>query len=149
LFLVAIATFLAASVEPASASKKNFMAVLNSGQEVPVSLLSTAIGNAFMTFDSGTGELCYALTYVDLSSAETASHFHGPGAPGVDAPIVVAISGEPGAPSALGSPKQGCVTLDAAGAKALKQGLLYINVHSMNETGGEIRGQVIPVKGKN
>jgi hypothetical protein len=30
----------------------------------------------------------------------------------------------------------------------LKKGQLYINVHSTDHTGGEIRGQVIPVKPK-
>ena len=39
-------------------------------------------------------------------------------------------------------------TVDAATESALKKGQLYVNVHTINNTGGEIRGQIIPVKGK-
>jgi hypothetical protein len=145
-FFAAVAVALAAV--PAEAGTKNFMAVLNAGQEVPPITSSSAIGNAFMTFDTSTSELCYAISYVGLIGNETATHFHGPASPGVDAAIVAGVSPDV---SPLGSPKNGCVTLDKDGAKALKKGQLYINVHSdagPDELGGEIRGQVVPVKGK-
>ena len=72
------------------------------------------------------------------------AHFHGPAAPGQPAAILHDISPSP---SPLGSPKNGCVTLSAQEEKDLKKGLLYINIHSSIAPNGEIRGQVLPVKG--
>jgi hypothetical protein len=131
----------------AEAATKNFMAVMNAGQEVPP-LARPGTGNAFLTFDAATDELCWGIGYTDLAGNETATHIHGPASPGVDAPIIVDISPNI---SPLGSGKQGCATINAETQKALKAGQLYINVHSdagPAELGGEIRGQIIPVKGK-
>jgi len=133
--------------QPADAATKNFMAVMNAGQEVPP-LNRPGIGNAFLTFDASTDQLCWSISYVDLAGTETATHIHGPASPGVDAPILVDISPTI---SPLGSGKQGCAAIDSDTQKALKTGQLYINVHSdagPSELGGEIRGQIIPVKGK-
>jgi hypothetical protein len=128
---------------PAAAAVKNFMAVINAGQEVPPTA-SPAFGNAFFTFDTQTNVLCYAISYSagDLLGPESAAHIHGPASPGVDAPIVVGLP--------AGSPKQGCTpALDAAAETALKKGQLYVNIHTdPPNPGGEIRGQIIPVKGK-
>ena len=45
-----------------------------------------------------------------------------------------------------GNPKNGCVGPFATGAvkKALKKGLLYLNIHTNQNPNGEIRGQIIP-----
>jgi hypothetical protein len=37
--------------------------------------------------------------------------------------------------------------LDSQEEKALEKGLLYINIHSDQFPGGELRGQVLPTKG--
>jgi hypothetical protein len=130
-----------ALASPASAVVKNFISVINSGQEVPPTA-SNAFGNGFYTFDTATKAFCYSISYsaADLLAAETAAHVHGPASPGVDGPIVFGLP--------AGSPKQGCQTLDAASESALKKGQLYMNVHTSVNTGGEIRGQIIPVKGR-
>lgn len=39
---------------------------------------------------------------------------------------------------------QGTVTLNDADAASLADGLTYVNVHTMMNSGGEIRGQVGP-----
>jgi hypothetical protein len=113
-----------------------FTSVLTSGQEVPVGT-SAAMGLAFLTFEEKTRELTYSITYQGLSSAETAAHFHGPAAPGVDAGVLVGID-------QTGAAKQGTVVLTKEQAASLKKGLVYINIHSANFPGGEIRGQVLP-----
>jgi len=130
-----------ALASPASAVVKNFVSVINAGQEVPPTA-SKSFGNGFYTFDTQTKSFCYAISYDEalLLAAETDAHIHGPASPGVDGVIVFGL--------ALGSPKQGCMALDAASEMALKRGQLYVNVHTAANTGGEIRGQIIPVKGK-
>jgi len=126
---------------PASAVVKNFMSVINAGQEVPATT-SNSFGVGFYTFDTQTKALCWSISYSvnDLSSAENNAHIHGPASPGADGLIIIGLP--------AGSPKNGCQAIDAATEAALKKGQLYVNVHTINNTGGEIRGQIIPVKGK-
>jgi hypothetical protein len=119
-----------------------FTAVLNGAQETPP-VASPSQGVAFLTLNKESKDLCYAISYSPLSSAELFAHFHvaPPGQPG---PIIIFIT--PG-PSPLGSPKNGCVALDSQQEKDLKKGLLYINIHSATFPAGEIRGQVLPTNG--
>lgn len=137
--LLAAALTLVAS--PTWAIVKNFMSVINAGQEVPQTA-SNSFGVGFYTFDTQTKSLCWSISFSvnDLSSAENNAHIHGPASPGVDGVIVFGLP--------LGSPKNGCQVIDAATEAALKKGQLYVNIHTINNTGGEIRGQIIPVKGK-
>jgi hypothetical protein len=137
--LIAVALGVVAS--PASAVVKNFMSVINAGQEVPQTT-SNSFGVGFYTFDTQTKSLCWQISYnpADLGSPENAAHIHGPASPGVDGPIIIGLP--------LGSPKNGCQAIDSVTEAALKKGQLYVNIHTDNNTGGEIRGQIIPVKGK-
>lgn len=120
-----------------------FTAVLNGAQETPP-VASPSQGVAFLTLDKETSAVCYAISFSALGGTEILAHFHGPGAPGQAAVIIHNISPSP---SPFGSPKNGCITFTADEVKNLKKGLIYINVHSTIATGGEIRGQVLPVKG--
>jgi hypothetical protein len=138
--LAATLTLLGA-VGTASAGMRNFMAVINSGQEVPQTN-SNAFGVGFFTLDGDTNMLCYSISYSanDLLAPESDSHIHGPASPGVDGGIVFSLP--------LGSPKMGCVgPLGSAQRLALRKGQLYVNVHTTMNPGGEIRGQIIPVRG--
>jgi CHRD domain-containing protein len=119
-----------------------FTAVLTSGQEPPPNTnASQAFGVALVVFNAVTGDLCFSISYDEslLTSAETDAHFHAPGQPGVNAPVVVPL------PSP-GSPKNGCVPTNLTEDQRLGlfQGLWYINIHTAMNPGGEIRGQVIP-----
>jgi hypothetical protein len=131
-----------------------FIAVLNGAQETPP-VASPSTGVAFLTFNKNNSQLCYALSYSPLGGTELVAHFHGPtptapnevAGPGVASGIRFFITGGDG-PSPLGSPKNGCVgPLDKLELKGLKKGLWYINVHSSIAAAGEIRGQVLPLKG--
>jgi hypothetical protein len=129
------------SAVPVRAQTFTFTAVLNSGQEPPPNTNnSKAFGVAFVTFNAATGEVCFSISYEEsqLTAEETAAHFHAPGPPGVNAPVII--------PLPPGSPKNGCVTPDLTEdlRRALFQGLWYVNVHTAKNPGGEIRGQVLP-----
>jgi hypothetical protein len=127
----------------ASAASKNFVAVLNGGQEVPPNS-SGSVGTGFFALDTSTGMLCYAISYTALTSAETDAHIHGPDVPFTKHPNNIIVGLAP-----LGNPMQGCVgPLTGPQMADLKKGLYYVNVHTANNTAGEIRGQLTPVKGK-
>ena len=138
--LAACLLTLVASAAPARAQTSTFIALLNGGQETPPDP-SKAFGVAFVTFSMDTGELCYSISFSDstLTSNEIAAHFHASAPPGQAAGVRI--------PLPLGNPKNGCVTPDPpltdAEVSDLFAGLWYVNVHTMNFGGGEIRGQVI------
>jgi hypothetical protein len=141
-------------VTPAAADTfdPTFMAVLNGAQETPP-VASPSTGVAFLTFNKNNSQLCYAISYTPLGGTELVAHFHGPTAPnqvagpGVASGVLFFITGGDG-PSPLGSPKNGCVgPLSKQQAKDVSKGLWYINVHSSIAAAGEIRGQVLPLKG--
>lgn len=144
---VALALALVTWAQPAPAATKTFIALLNAGQEVPPTT-SDAIGVAHVTFDTKTKMLCYSVTYLGLTNGEgdeLQAHFHGPAPAGQNAAVVFNVSPDP---SPLGSPKTGCVgPLDKTQKGDLQKGLLYLNIHSAMYPPGEIRGQVLPVKG--
>lgn len=140
--IVSVASILTliGSAVPVSAQQSSiFIAVLNSGQEVPPNS-SKAFGVAFVTFNEDTREICFSISYTEslLTSAETAAHFHASAPPGQNAPVII--------PLALGSPKNGCVRphLTDKLIEDLFAGLWYINVHTMVHPAGEIRGQLLP-----
>jgi CHRD domain len=133
---------LVVSAVPVRAQTFPFIAVLNSGQEPPPNTNdSKALGVAFVTFNTDTGELCFSISYEEfnLTSRETNAHFHAPAPPGVNAPVLVQLP-------TPGSPKNGCETpeLTEEQRDELFGGLWYINIHTANNPGGEIRGQVLP-----
>jgi hypothetical protein len=133
---------LVVSAVPVRAQTFTFTAVINSGQEPPPNTNdSKAFGVAFVTFNADAGELCFSISYeeFDLTSEETNAHFHAPAPPGVNAPVLIQLP-------TPGSPKNGCVTpqLTEEQRRDLFRGLWYINIHTANNPGGEIRGQVLP-----
>jgi hypothetical protein len=130
------------SAVPVRAQTLTFTAVPTSGQEPPPNTNdSKAFGVALVTFNADTGEICFSISYEEfnLTSEETNAHFHAPAPPGVNAPVIIQLP-------TPGSPKNGCVTADLTEDQRhdLLRGLWYINIHTANNPGGEIRGQVIP-----
>jgi CHRD domain len=133
---------LVVSAVPVRAQTFTFTAVLNSGQEPPPNTNdSPALGVAFVTFNTDTGELCFSISFEEfrLTSEETNAHFHAPAPPGMNAGVIVQLP-------TPGSPKNGCETpeLTEAQRRDLFRGLWYINIHTEKNPGGEIRGQVLP-----
>ena len=121
----------------AQAAIINWTASLDGAQEAPPSV-STATGSAFGTLDDISGQLSWNISWSGLIGTITAMHFHGPASPGVNAGVVVNI----GAISGLTSPSIGFTVITAAQTSDFLADLWYINIHSDQYPGGEIRGQV-------
>ncbi|XAH25764.1 CHRD domain-containing protein [Xylophilus sp. GW821-FHT01B05] len=118
-----------------SSSPVTLGATLTGAAEVPP-VQSSGTGTLQAWYSKETGSLRWRLTYTGLSGAATAAHFHGPAAVGANAGVLVPI----GAPY-TGS-QEGVSAITPAQASDLLAGRWYVNVHTQQHPGGEIRGQV-------
>ena len=127
---------LAFAIAPASADMLKYKADLSGPGEVPPTD-SKGKGAIEATYDTATKTLIWSGTYVDLTGPEAAAHFHGPAASGANAPPMVTVD-------AAASPFKGSAVLTDAQAKAFADGMIYFNIHTAKNKGGEIRGQLTP-----
>jgi hypothetical protein len=133
----------AGSTAVALAAPETFTVPLTGAQQVPP-VTTPGSGMATLTYDPGTREVTWSITYSGLSGPATMAHFHGPAAAGKNGPVVIWLTkkGEP-----VSSPITGKATLTPAQAAQFTAGNWYINVHTAAHPPGEIRGQVMPPKG--
>lgn len=104
---------------------------------------STADG--FGTLEIKGDTLTFDIAYRNLSSAESTAHIHLPSdTSGTANPSIFFDPFFIGVAGATNGRFAGSVTISAAQKAALLSGLAYVNVHSANFGGGEIRGQVTP-----
>ena len=122
----------------AHAATEKFAATLTAATEVPPKA-SKGTGELTAALDTGTKQLTYSVTYSGLTGPATMAHFHGPAAPGANAAIVVPFTDPM-------SGAKGSATLTDAQIADLEAGKWYDNVHTKENPGGEIRGQVMPAK---
>ncbi|OON70309.1 CHRD domain-containing protein [Hymenobacter sp. CRA2] len=114
-----------------------YAAALSGAQEVPaVTTNGTGVGTFNLSQDQT--RFRFKVVFSGLSSAITNSHFHT-GAVGVSGPVIVGTE-----TFRTGNVIEGEITPTAAFLTALAAGQIYINVHTANNPGGEIRGQVLP-----
>ncbi len=122
--------------------------------EVPPVLNSTGSGNEIsggITFDTVTRTLSFAMGYgsaagfTDLTGAATVLHIHGPAPVGVAAPPLfdLATVHFPAAIPAKGGLIFGSVVYTPAQAVDLLAGRNYVNIHTVANPNGEIRGQLV------
>ena len=124
-----------AKAEPMTMSMQTFRAPLSAAAEVPPNA-STATGTAEASFDKASSVLKWRIVYTGLTGPATAGHIHGPALPGANAGVVVPF------PS-IASPAEGSATLTPAQVADLMAGKWYVNIHTAQNPGGEIRGQLM------
>ena len=122
---------------PAAADTHIYSVPMNGAQEVPP-VPGAGIGQALVTFDDVTGACTVSGSFSGLSSNATLAHVHGPGAPGVNAGILITLT-ETGGTSGTVS---GSGTIAAGQIANFLAGLMYLNIHTSINGGGEIRGQI-------
>jgi hypothetical protein len=120
-----------------------YAAELRGANEVPPNS-STNFGSALITIDTAANTLTYQVASTVANA--TLSHIHGPGGnPGTNASVFIGFTNPTGGKT---SGTVSTSSLDATNfAKLLNNpGEFYVNVHSPAFGGGEIRGQLVPVK---
>ena len=146
-------------------AQTHFTATLDGAQHDPP-VVTSANGSAEMILDTPSGSLTYSLTLVgvdldgnqtpkDSSDNVTGLHFHR-APPGMNGPVVFGLIAPGHDPddlvidAAAGSLTGSWEETDANGNQALSAelanllaGNLYLNVHTVGEPTGEIRGQVV------
>ena len=119
-----------------AAHAEDFTAKLSGASEVPPTK-SSGTGTANISLDKASKTISYTITYSGLSGPAAAAHFHGPAAAGANAGVEVPIAIGP-------SPIKGSAKLTDAQMADLEGGKMYVNIHTAENKGGEIRGQVMP-----
>jgi hypothetical protein len=127
-----------AFASPAAAEVVRMQAELTATAEVPPNA-SPARGSGEVTLDTATREMTWRITFSNLTAPMSAMHFHGPAATTANAGIVIPIPASPAQATIV----NGSATVTEQQMNDILAGRYYINVHTPNNPGGEIRGQVV------
>lgn len=111
-----------------------FITRLDGSQVVPpVSTSATGVAIARISVAS-LDTVDFSLALKNLGSPQTAAHTHGPALAGSNAPTVVTLPN--------GEFRDFTVTLTGPQGIDMRNGRLYLDVHTQNNPDGEIRGQI-------
>ena len=101
------------------------------------------VGTSVLTIDVGWGSVN---GFGDLTGNATGMHIHGPADFTSNAGIKYPLSTLTGYDNSLSSGGfNGSVTIDSGDVADLLNGLFYINVHTLANGGGELRGNLVQV----
>ena len=140
LAIVAIALALVMGATPAAATQIHFTVSLDVAQATTAQPGASGSGTAAVTLDTSSNGLTWELTFsglADGSQSAIAAHFH------TDPSGDIRVTIKDAANNPVKSPQTGSATITDAQQAELLAGDWYINVHSTNSPGGEIRGQVL------
>ena len=132
-----------------------FRANLTSSQENPANN-SQGSGTFLATLDTVTGAFTYDVTFQGMAANVTLGHIHGPASATTNASPILNFATLPGATfttGGLSGTAHGTTTLNATNQltatvngdslkKLLLAGLTYVNIHTGQNPGGEIRAQL-------
>jgi CHRD domain-containing protein/VCBS repeat protein len=130
-------TFFAILVLSGYSRAETFTAYLSGAQEVPANP-ATATGYARIVVNETAGTLQFTVVFNGLTSAQTGAHIHAPAAIGVNAAVIISFGVVGGTSGTI----TGSSAITPTQLSQLRQHLGYVNVHSTNNPGGEIRGQL-------
>jgi len=139
-YVVALLALVSLAAASPVLADTGFTANLDAIQEVPTNG-STGTGTATLVLDAAQANLSYVVTFSGLTSNKTAAHIHGPAAPGFNAGVLHGLLNQTAA--ATSGSANGVWAIPAANVTQLFNGQLYVNVHTVNFGGGEIRGQIL------
>ncbi len=130
--------FLAGAAGVAGAGTHTYHFALTGAQEVPP-VSPAGSGTCTVVLDDVTNMVTVSATYTGMTSNVIAAHIHGAAPVGMNAGILVNLSHTGGTSGSV----SGGGVLSAAQETNLLGGLHYVNVHTLMNGGGEIRGQIV------
>jgi hypothetical protein len=136
LFIAGAVCGLALSAPSLAATRTTvWTAALSSGQEVPKQVVKDSAAHGLFKATLSGKTLKWKLTFAKLTGPATMAHIHM-AAKGKSGNVVVPLC----APCASGV--TGTATITPTLLSAFNKHLLYVNVHTAKNPGGEIRGQL-------
>lgn len=145
----------------ASAQTVTLTAILTGGEETPAIINTGAVGTAEVSVDVANREVAVTLKVFNIPTTTTAGHIHigAKGTPGPtvlnfpsslvgrtgDFTMVFRLGDTPGVFNVRSA--IGILTIDDA-IQAITGGNSYVNIHTRQFPGGEIRGQLTVVSAK-
>jgi hypothetical protein len=116
---------------------------ITGAQETPA-VVTNGTGTIDAAYDAATNTLTFGLRWSNLSSAINGMHFHiAPvGTPGG---VTVNFTSLGNFPTTTTGAFANSVVLSDSQETSLLAGNFYVNIHTANHSGGEIRGQLIPL----
>lgn len=124
-----------------SCTPDTFKATLTGSQEVPPNnSTGTGMGTVVLNREPSGATITVNLTFSGLSGPAMAAHIHAPAPPGMTAPVVIPFTNFPAATSGTYS---NSFPITEEQIMNLLNGLAYMNIHTANFPGGEIRGQLL------
>ena len=118
-------------------SAQSYEAYLTSAQEVPTNA-STGTGKARIVINAAGTSITYNITFTGLTSAQILGHIHSPAAIGANTGIQITFPVVGGTSGTI----SGTASVTATQVAHIRSGQAYVNIHTTNNSGGEIRGQL-------
>ena len=156
LIAVAAVALMLSAAGSVQAQTVQMAATLTGSNEAPAQVLTGAYGVATVTVDMGTQTVSWIIDVYNMPSGTNNAHFHV-GGPGLAGPTVVNVAfpanasndyrltGSATAANLLVRADQGIRSWEDF-LQSLVGGQTYLNIHTTNFPGGEIRGQVLRVQ---
>jgi len=124
-----------------TATRETFSAVLNGANERPNPVVTNGTGTAqFTVFGPA---IQWTISHADLTTPVVGAHIHAPSDANTNASVVVGFTVVAGAVQSTGSfssTNDPNMSLDSLKV-LMRAGLAYVNIHTVTNPGGEIRGQ--------
>jgi hypothetical protein len=145
--MVAVVTLTACdSDDPvAPESPTTFTATMTGAKEKPNPVSPSGNGTATFTLDTQETALTYSITVQNMTSTITAAHIHlgnANVAGGVIVGLVTPVNGSTVTGTIISSTALGLGVSWSSLINLMRNGDAYVNVHTANNPGGEIRGQL-------
>jgi len=153
--------FVVASCESSTnvGATTTWTATLNGANERPNPVTNTSGTGTFTATINANNVMTYSLTFSGLTTNSNNAHIHGPGTTSQAVGAILDFNALPASATATTALVLGATSGTAAGTVNLNQaitatvsgdslkhlfelGLAYVNVHTTQNTGGEIRGQI-------
>lgn len=115
-------------------------AYLSGAEERPTPIFTP--GSALGSFTLVLNQLSFDVTYRNLPVAATLAHIHGPAAINQTAGIIVDLVPFNGGSFGTNGSLMGTATLSTSTLNAIVDQQTYVNIHTGNNPGGELRGQL-------